>query len=194
MSLTKGQKGRRDAEIAEAKTVTDHNRVTELLESQFVYMTIGTLLKRRELGGIVLPWWSQKSNRDKCKISDFYEYEAYVRNVVENHELTDEQLADLVADGCPNLALRHKNCGDATLRAVARVWHRWDACVSAGVDRNRAQDISNLRRALTLPQLKRMAEVGEEPPPPLRDRSRELGYYSPEETERRELVAELANL
>jgi len=49
MALTKGQKKRRDTEYAEAKTVTDPERIAELLESRFNYLSFRVLAERHDI-------------------------------------------------------------------------------------------------------------------------------------------------
>jgi len=158
--------------------------VKELLGSRFVYATIDVLLCRPELFDTVLPWW--ETHKNGWKKQDFPVYRQLALLVVAGAgraHLTDERLA-IVADAWPEQVLRHNNCGDAALRAVAKAW----------VDYRSIEIYSDINAVITLLQIKRMAEVSDVVPPPLQDRSDELGYYSAHEEKRRELMEELQQL
>ena len=147
MSLTKGQKRRREQLIAEARAATTKPQAENLWkcdEEKIVAWVRATLLGNPNVWQWVKPLYV-------CDKSDH----EFVTNfghqwLVKNIALSDKDLAELgIAKREPLEVLRHPNCRDECLKIVAELWETYGAdsmdCVAGWATKAQIERMYELR-------------------------------------------------
>jgi len=181
MALTKGQKKRRDTEYAEAKTVTDPERIAELLESRFNYLSFRVLAERHDIWPYFKKWFF--ANHSSTQLwQDPHARAMLLREMIKNPSLTDDDLSHAAfARQVTDKVLTHENCKDVALKAIGEAWSTGDV----DYDHPDVYGIKGVSYFLTQEQWLRLFDlVGKKTLPPFQEGRGP--YYSPTEYDRRD--------